>query len=139
MRLETLFIDTSFFVARFNRQDSHHLDAQQFLQRVRAGQDHFLFLTTDYIFDETITTLLYQTQNHATTAECGHAILTSKIRLEYVAPRLFQKTWQFYLDRPDKLWSFTDCSSFLFMELMGLKKALTFDRNFQQAGFAMLP
>ena len=139
MKLETLFVDTSFFVARFNRQDTHYLSAHQFLRRVRDTQALFLFITTDYIFDETITTLLYQTQNHAITAECGKSILTSKIRLEYVSPQLFQNSWQFYVDHPDKLWSFTDCVSFLFMEFMGLKKALTFDHNFHQAGYAMFP
>ena len=139
MKIETVFIDTSFFVARFNTQDKNHPKAQEFLHRVRTAQEPFLFLTTDYIFDETITTLLYQTQNHAITAECGHAILTSKISLKHIDAQLFRKTWQFYLDRPDKLWSFTDCSSFLLMEITGSKKSLTFDRNFKHAGFAMLP
>jgi len=39
----------------------------------------------------------------------------------------------------DKRWSFTDCTSFVLMQNLGIRKALTFDANFRQAGFATFP
>jgi hypothetical protein len=32
-----------------------------------------------------------------------------------------------------------NCTSFVLMENLGLRKALAFDRNFAEAGFAMIP
>jgi predicted nucleic acid-binding protein len=38
----------------------------------------------------------------------------------------------------DKSWSLTDCASFLIMEAMGIREALTYDNHFLQAGFTAL-
>ena len=43
-----------------------------------------------------------------------------------------------YVRRPDKSWSFTDCTSFCLMKARTIKHALTTDHHFQQAGFAVL-
>ena len=43
-----------------------------------------------------------------------------------------------YRSRLDKTWGVTDCTSFLIMEEKGISDALTFDRDFQQAGFRAL-
>jgi uncharacterized protein len=40
--------------------------------------------------------------------------------------------------RPDKDWSLTDCVSFVVMDDMGLREALSPDHHFEQAGFAIL-
>jgi predicted nucleic acid-binding protein len=42
-------------------------------------------------------------------------------------------------ERSDKRWSFTDCTSFVAMRSLSVDSAFTFDANFQQAGFKMLP
>jgi len=52
---------------------------------------------------------------------------------------VFEAAWSLFLDRADKRWSFTDCTSFVLMENLGIRKAVTFDGNFRQAGFAMFP
>ena len=43
-----------------------------------------------------------------------------------------------YRSRLDKTWGVTDCTSFLIMEEKGISEALSFDRDFQQAGFRAL-
>ncbi len=54
------------------------------------------------------------------------------------APDLFDRGCEFYIARPDKEWSPTDCISFGVMEREGLTEALTGDRHFEQAGFRVL-
>jgi len=42
--------------------------------------------------------------------------------------------WHVFRDYDDKDWSFTDCTSRVVIEKLGLKTALAFDRHFQQFG-----
>lgn len=43
------------------------------------------------------------------------------------------------INRPDKRWSHTDCTSFVLMNEFAIEDAFTFDRNFSQAGFRVHP
>ncbi len=72
-------------------------------------------------------------------------VLTRRVSKSYtnilVVPqneRLFQEALELYLQRVDKAWSLTDCSSFLIMQEMGLTEALAHDKHFSQAGFVAL-
>jgi len=135
------FVDTSFFIARFNRRDRNHRLASKFLQsQQEPGAEVLRLAFSDYIFDETVTTLLFRSRRHDSAAAAGKAILESKAfdRVSVDAP-VFEAAWSLFLERPDKSWSFTDCTSFVLMENLGLRKALSFDRNFAEAGFAMIP
>jgi predicted nucleic acid-binding protein len=51
---------------------------------------------------------------------------------------LFHQSIEFFRDRPDKEWTFTDCTSFVVMENLGIREALTADVHFEQAGFVAL-
>jgi len=50
-----------------------------------------------------------------------------------------EKARQWFFGWRDKDFSFTDCTSFVIMRELGLKKALTSDRHFVHAGFATVP
>jgi predicted nucleic acid-binding protein len=39
----------------------------------------------------------------------------------------------------DKSFSFTDCTSFVVMKELRIRRALTLDRHFEQAGFDIVP
>jgi predicted nucleic acid-binding protein len=51
---------------------------------------------------------------------------------------LFGRTLTLYRDRPDKAWSFVDCSSMVICEERGITDLLTSDKHFVQAGFNAL-
>jgi predicted nucleic acid-binding protein len=51
---------------------------------------------------------------------------------------LFERGLRLFFDRPDKEWSLTDCISFTVMRDHKIVRALTADRHFAQAGFAVL-
>jgi predicted nucleic acid-binding protein len=50
----------------------------------------------------------------------------------------FLTAMSLYVRRADKLWSFTDCTSFCLMKARKIRDALTADHHFRQAGFTVL-
>jgi predicted nucleic acid-binding protein len=48
---------------------------------------------------------------------------------------LLQRGIALFLDRPDKSWSVTDCTSFEIMRDRGMLDAITTDHHLEQAGF----
>jgi predicted nucleic acid-binding protein len=134
-------VDTTFLVARFNTRDRNHRAARAFLEaQGQPGASPYRLVLTDYIFDETVTTILYRSGRHDVAARAGRAIRDSKVlRLLKLEEPVIDAAWNLFLERPDKLWSFTDCTSFVLMENLDMRKALTFDHNFPEAGFVALP
>ncbi|HSI32566.1 MAG: type II toxin-antitoxin system VapC family toxin [Phycisphaerae bacterium] len=53
-------------------------------------------------------------------------------------PATFDEALDLFEARPDKRWSFVDCTSFVVMARMKLADALTTDHHFEQAGFRAL-
>jgi predicted nucleic acid-binding protein len=45
------------------------------------------------------------------------------------------KAWDFFRKHSDKIFSFTDCTSFMIMKEMRVNRYFSFDSDFRQAGF----
>ena len=60
------------------------------------------------------------------------------VRIEPCTDQLLQEGIDLYEQRADKEWSLTDCISFVVMKKEGITEALTGDKHFEQAGFAVL-
>lgn len=56
----------------------------------------------------------------------------------HVGAELEEEAWRLWANRPDKMWSFVDCTSFVVMQRMAITDALTDDHHFVQAGFVAL-
>src|SRR5206468_6383887 len=138
---EYAFADSSFLVARFNIRDRNHRAAIAHVEELRyAGSDALRLVLSDYGFDETVTALVVRSKRHDLASAAGRAILDSKnLRIVRVESPAFATAWKLFVRRSDKRWSFTDCTSFVLMDNLGIHNAVTFDANFQQAGFAMFP
>src|SRR2546430_8147068 len=135
------FPGSSLPVAEFKLADRHPPPRHKIPQEPRgAGPDAFRLVFSDYVFDETVTALVARAKRHELASAAGHAMLESKnLRLVRVDSPAFAAAWKLFVRRSDKRWSFTDCTSFVLMENLGIRKALTFDANFRQAGFATFP
>jgi predicted nucleic acid-binding protein len=95
---------------------------------------------TDYVFDEVITALLVRSRRHELCLRAGQMLLEGKFaKMVEVGPVAFRGAWELFKRRPDKKWSFTDCTSFRTMEALGMDTALTFDSDFEAAGFKAIP
>jgi uncharacterized protein len=128
--VERLFVDTSAIYAYINAKDPDHDRIKDFLNGFEGD-----LLTSNFVFDEIITLVL---------ARMGHgqAVLTGQVLLN---PNVFimirvglsdeRNAWELFLNRQDKTYSFTDCTSFVIMRKMDIIRYLALDPHFQQEGF----
>jgi hypothetical protein len=135
MALRT-FVDTSGFYALLVSKDDRHHAARDFL--ATAARQGALFVTSDYVLDETATLLKARGHAHIL-PELFDSILNSRAcRIEWLDSNRFSRTHAMFLRHDDKDWSFTDCSSFVLMKELRIRQALTKDEHFIQAGFISL-
>lgn len=96
-------------------------------------------MTTDYVLDETYTLL----RLHASLEllrNLDHLLSrTRSIERLWIAEEDFHRVFRLMLNREDRVWSFTDCTSFIVMESRSIRDAFSFDGNFAEAGYSVHP
>jgi uncharacterized protein len=132
--MERLFCDTSAWFAYINKADADHRRVSQVLERF-SGR----LVTSNFIFDEVVTLCLYRL-GHRVAANAGGLLRSGRvadlIRLSSEDERL---AWELFLARPDKSYSYTDCTSFVLMRRLGLDRAAALDADFEREGFRVVP
>jgi predicted nucleic acid-binding protein len=127
---DAVFFDTSALFAFINSKDPDHKKVKDYLERFK-GQLHI----TNFIFDEIIS-LVTARMGHDNAVITGNALLNPK---EFVLTRCKAadelKAWELFVNSHDKHYSFTDCTSFVIMKKLGIKKFLATDSHFLQEGF----
>jgi hypothetical protein len=132
--MERAFVDTSAWFAYANRHDPDHPRIRTVL-RTFQGQ----LVTSNFIFDETVTLCLYRL-GHSVAATVGAVLLDpTVVDLLRLTPDDEQRAWALFLARPDKTYSYTDCTSFVLMRRLRLQRAIALDADFQREGFILLP
>jgi len=135
-----LFIDTGAWIALNNTKDIHHKTA------VKANREFldsgYLYVTSDYVLDETYT-LLRSDVGHNRAVKFGNEMSAlhkrGKITIFHINQVVLEKAWGIFEKYSDKDFSFTDCTSFIVMELLSINEAFSFDKHFDQYGFIRLP
>lgn len=132
--MERLFVDTSAWFAYANRGDAEHREVRVAL-RDAVGR----LLTSNFVFDETVTLCRYRL-GHAAAVKVGHALRESPgVDLLRLSAEDERTAWSLFLERPDKQYSFTDCTSFVLMRRMKIHRAIALDDDFRQEGFEVIP
>lgn len=132
-----LFVDTGAWFALNDRKDRHHAAASRFLESF--GTEPVLLFTTDYIVDEAVTLLRFKISHREAVAFLKFISQSAQVSFEQVTEGHLKRAGAIFSRYQDKLWSFTDCVSFAFMEERGLADAFTFDSNFAQFGLRVHP
>ena len=129
--MNEVFVDTSYWLAALNPQDSFHQEAMQ-LPRPS------LMVTTRAVQIEVMDALSSPRRRaiaiqfwQDTNKDPNLLIVPLDEHLIIRAADLFQR-------RSDKAWSLTDCISFLVMQERKITAALAHDHHFEQAGFQCL-
>lgn len=128
------FVDTSAWFAYANRRDVDH----PVVRKVIGGRSGAL-ITSNFVFGETVTLCLGKL-GHSVAVRVGEFLLQSdSLQLVRLTVQDERQAWQLFLDRPDKTYSFTDCTSFVLMRRLGLTQAIALDDDFRREGFEVLP
>jgi hypothetical protein len=135
-----VFVDTWGLKALFDVSDRDHVAARLYRESVEKGEAGVTgFVTSDYILDEAMT-LVRMDAGHKEAVDVLDSVQGSAFyEIHEVDLELFRAAADMFRNYADKEWSFTDCSSFVLMNKLGLQEAFTFDRNFEQAGFTKVP
>lgn len=131
-----VFADTGYWIALLNPRDDLHERAQQISRSLKLTR----IVTSEMVLTELLNDFAKRGEY---LREVGVKLIK---RLEQnpnttVVPQSssqFQAGVALYEKRLDKRWSLTDCVSFKIMEQFKISEALTYDRDFVQAGFQAL-
>jgi hypothetical protein len=124
-----VFVDTGAWFAYFVRRDPDHAAAIQWMEQNRQP-----LVTSDYILDELLT-LLKLRESHRVATAAGAVLISDQVTsLERVGATDVAAAWDAFCKFDDKDWSFTDCTSRVVMERLGVSEAFAFDRHFDQFG-----
>jgi predicted nucleic acid-binding protein len=131
--MKTVFGDTFYWIALLNRNDEHHQRATTF-----RLEPNIKVALTAWIVTETADAL--SSPRHRGPVPEFFRSLLADAYVEYIPPsqELLNRGLELFAARPDKVWSLTDCISFVVMQDLGLTEALTGDHHFEQAGFVAL-
>jgi len=136
--LPMIFVDTSAWYALEVEDDENHAFAMTFREELRVGR-YGALLTSDYVLDEVITLLRLKRGAEPSLRFADKVLRSRSISLIWIDRLIFDEALKLLKERPDKKWSFTDCTSFVIMNQLSVNDAFAFDQNFEQAGFARLP
>ena len=139
--MEAVFVDTGAWEAIEDGGDRHHDAALRFKNEL-VQQGTRLYVT-NFVLDESYTLLLLNIGYARTVAfkRTTDLMRTAGIlTVVHVTEEIAGAAWEvFERFNQDKQWSFTDCTSKVVMESLGLRQVFAFDHHFDQMGFLRLP
>ena len=129
-----IFVDTGAWFARFVAGDPNHL-------RVRAWFDanRHRLVTSDYCVDETLTLLLVR-EHPQLAVRVGDILFDESLAaIHFLSPDQIRRAWILFRQRISSGWSFTDSTSKIVIDDLGIKTAAALDDHFRQFGVVTVP
>ena len=124
-----VLVDTSAWFALYVPDDQDHSSAFQWYEANNQP-----LLTTDYIIDELLTLLRFRGELRRSLDVAQDLTTTLEIPIERITPADFDAAIGVFQRFGDRRWSFTDCTSRVVMERLGIRQAFSFDEHFRQFG-----
>jgi predicted nucleic acid-binding protein len=91
-------------------------------------------LTSDYVFDETVTVVLVRTKSLESAVNSGKLIRES-VTLVSVSESIFEHSSEIFNKQKSTRFSFTDCTILALIAENHIDKLATFDKEFRGADF----
>jgi len=136
LRERRVFVDSSVYLALLDADDEHHSQATEILQEL-AHARYRQFTTNVLLIESHALILSVLGRTHAAQflkdmQESNTVVLRARAADE-------ERAKQILFQYDDKDFSFADAISFAVMERLAIRLAFTFDRDFAQYGFTVLP
>lgn len=131
--MKPAFADSHFFMAMLNPRDQDHARAVQIAQSFQRP-----IVTTQFVLLEVGDACARPVQRPLFEQLVARLAGNANSRIIAVTSDLFDAGLALFVNRPDKDWSLTNCSSFSLKQQEGITDALTADHHFEQAGFVAL-
>lgn len=130
-----IFVDTSAILALIIRTDKFHLAATEW--RFKHIKEEFI--ASNLITIESLGWIRYRSgKNKAVIA--GRNLLSGRgIRIERITGEDELKAWSLFQQLDGRGISMIDCTSFVLMKRLKIKKAFAFDSDFRKRGFTVHP
>ncbi len=130
-----LLADSSALLALYLADDRHHRAAIDFLRKTPRAR----FVLSEMILGE-VATRLAARAGALRGVEAARALLASqRYEVLFVDRELLSDATAIMEKFSDKRLSLTDCASMALMRRIGLQAAFTFDADFRDCGFGMVP
>jgi predicted nucleic acid-binding protein len=136
---ETVFWDTSAFLALGNADDNLYEQAVQVSEALGRQRAHIL--TTSAVLTELANTFsksAWRPVAHHLLESLRQSVAMGLATVVHVDMALWERGWALFVARPDKDWGLTDCISFVVMQDRRVTRAFASDHHFEQAGFERL-
>ena len=135
--MRQMFVDTAAWVAAADSRDTTG-------SAVREARDQWLssggvLTTTDYVIDETLTTIRFRLGLDAAEAWWLQIDGSARLRIESIDEPRRERARTLFFRYRDKDFSVTDCCSFAVMRELRIRRALTLDHHFRQMRFEVVP
>ena len=124
-----IFVDMGGWFGSIVPTDENHEKARNWFLQNREP-----LITSNYVIDETLT-LFKARGEYKRALQIGEQFFNGSLTGVYdLNSEDIIKTWEVFKNYSDKEWSFTDCSSKVVMEKLGITHAFAFDNHFSQFG-----
>lgn len=127
-----IFLDTSVLVAFIVGKDTNHEKAVALMEGVVSGK-HGNAITSEYVFDETVTVVLVRSKSLESAIKTGNLIKES-IPVIDVSSNTFEASWKRFRNQNGTKFSFTDCTILEVVEANHIDRLATFDKEFDGRG-----
>jgi predicted nucleic acid-binding protein len=116
--------------------DTHHERAKAFRQQLETSRT--TIVTTRAVLWEIGNGLARHASREKAIGFLTRIEADPQCQIIPVSPMSYEQALALYRSRPDKEWGLIDCWSFLVMDELGIRDALTADRHFGEAGYRAL-
>lgn len=131
-----VFVDSSGLYALADRRDSYHAQAEERVRKLIESGARLVL--TDYIVDEACTLAKVRAGSDAALRLLEIVERSRAIDMFWISVEHFEAAKALFRRRADHGYSFTDCTSFVVMDKLRIRDALTSDHHFVEAGFRIL-
>jgi len=124
-----IFVDSSAWYARYVSSEPDHARVQAWFHKNSEP-----LLTTDFCIDETLTLLIARRRSQLA-LEVGRVFFHQDVTaVRFIDENQIYRAWIMFQQRASAGWSFTDCTSKIVIDDLGITTAVALDDHFRQFG-----